>query len=69
MKREVCYRRRGPPVIQRAFLRSRHEEACAAGAYAMVVPVRRKEIALSANAGVERRQGFSVWSLELGRPA
>jgi hypothetical protein len=69
MEREVCYRRRGPPVVQRAFVRSRHESACAAGAYAIVVPVRRKEAAVRANAAVGGWLGSSRCSVALGRSA
>jgi hypothetical protein len=69
MEREVWYRRRGPPVIQRGFVRSRHESACAAGAYAIVVPVRRRELGASVEAGVQRGQRSPWRSVELGRLA
>ena len=55
MGSEDWYRRRGPPVICREFLRSRHEMDWAAQAYAIVVPVVRKALEVAARGEAAHR--------------
>ena len=58
MGSEDWYRRRGPPVVRREFMRSRHEMDWAAQAYAIVFPVVRRALGVAARGeGAHRIEG------------
>ena len=69
MEREAGYRRRGPLVIRREFMRSRHEMEWAAQAYAIAVPVVRKGLGAGADGVMERGQKASACAVAMGRLA
>jgi hypothetical protein len=54
------YRRRGPPVVRRQFMRSRHEMDWAAQAYAIVVPVVSRGLGVAARGEADHRPEGSV---------
>jgi hypothetical protein len=55
MGSEEWYRRRGPPVVRREFMKSRHDMDWASQAYAIVVPVLRKEFGVAARGEAAHR--------------
>lgn len=60
MGSEEWYRRRGPPVVRREFVRSRHEMDWAARAYAIVVPVVSRGLGMPAHGAADHRPEGAV---------